>query len=110
MSWVKLDDGFPEHPKVSKVGMEGLALHVVAICYSARNLTDGHIPSGTVRFLAGLPEKRAKVLAQSMVKAGLWDPCGDDFQVHDYLEYNPSRAAVLEKRQKDMKRKGYGNA
>lgn len=113
MSWVKLDDGFPEHPKVQHVGLVGMALQVAALCYSARNLTDGHIPSAMVPKLTGMTPKASKTLAGLMVESGLWDMCagqvgGTEYVIHDYLDYNPSRASVLQKRDADLKRKGYG--
>jgi hypothetical protein len=105
VTWVKLDDQFPEHPKIARVGSMGLALHVQAICYSARNLTDGLIPAGIVPRLTELKTKQALDMAERMVGAGLWERCGDDFRVHDYLVYNPARADVLAKRAKDSARK-----
>jgi hypothetical protein len=111
VSWVKLDDHFPEHPKVAHVGMVGMALQVAALCYSARNLTDGHIPAVMVPKLTGMTPKQSKTLAARMVEAGLWDletgVGGLEYVIHDYLEYNPSRASVLQKRDADLKRKGY---
>ena len=41
MSWAKLDDHFPDHPKVRALGVYGIALQTAAICYCARYLTDG---------------------------------------------------------------------
>ena len=46
MSWVKLGDEFPMHPKVLRVGPTGLALFVSGLCYSSRYLTDGVIELG----------------------------------------------------------------
>jgi hypothetical protein len=44
MTWAKLDDAILDNPKIIRVGPIGFALHVAAITWSARNLTDGFIP------------------------------------------------------------------
>ena len=41
MAWLRIDDGFVEHPKVYDLSDRSFRLHVAAHCYSARNLTDG---------------------------------------------------------------------
>src|SRR4029453_3116326 len=43
MSWVRLDDQYPDHPKVRALGPLGLALQTAAICYCGRYLTDGFL-------------------------------------------------------------------
>jgi hypothetical protein len=43
MTWVRLDDQFPDHPKVVNLSDRAFRLHVWGICYSARFLTDGLI-------------------------------------------------------------------
>ena len=44
----RLDDGFPEHPKVQQVGGDAAWLHVCALAYCNRNLTDGFIAAQVV--------------------------------------------------------------
>lgn len=98
MAWARLDDGFPEHPKVLAVGPFGLAVFVRALCYSARNLTDGFIPdaataSFTVDFARTSRTASAIDWPSRLVAAGLWDRVDGGFIVHDYLSYNPSEDA-----------------
>lgn len=101
MSWVRIDDAMPEHPKVLAAGPLAFALDVAAMCYSARNRTDGRIPRAKVRLLIDLADVRigrAKAdpmaLADALVEAGRWRRDGDDFVIHDYLEYNPARDEI----------------
>ena len=91
MTWAKLDDSFPEHPKVVELSDRAFRIHVTALCYCARNLTDGHVPAPTVRaFTLG---KKAPIT--ELVKAGVWNENGRGaYIIHDYLDYNPSREHV----------------
>lgn len=117
MSWAKFDDKFSSHPKVIEAGPLAVTLHFHAIIYCAEYLTDGVIrPKALNRIVnwaddaddfgdAGPPDNR--VLAKRLVHAGLWDeaPDGHGWTVHDYLDFNPSRADVEAARQKEADRK-----
>jgi hypothetical protein len=95
MSWARLDENFPEHPKVLGLKDDAFRAHVRAICYSARLLTDGVI------LRAALPSIGASVkIANSLVTAGVWEAADGGYVIHDYLTYNPAREEVLANRQK----------
>ncbi len=49
MGWVKLDDKFPEHPKLERIGDRAFRIHIRGLCYSALHLTDGLVPRAVVR-------------------------------------------------------------
>lgn len=103
MTWARLDDGFPEHPKVLSVGPFGLTVFVRALCYSARNLTDGFIPNAaivsfTVDFARTSRAAHAVDWPARLVAAGLWDEATGGYRIHDYLSYNPSKEKVLAER------------
>ena len=101
MSWIRLDDGFAQHPKLIAVGPEGLALQVRAFCYAGRYLTDGLIPFDVIEGITyGLRHPDGSSWSEVMVTAGLWERRKTGFYIHDYLTYNPSRKQVLEGRQK----------
>jgi hypothetical protein len=93
VSWVRVDDGFTEHPKVIGLSDAAFRLHIHGMCYSARQLTDGLIPS---QWLRGTGRKPKAVL--ELVSAGLWDEIEGGYRIHDYLEYQVSRDQVLYKR------------
>ena len=104
MAWVKIDDGAPEHPKLVDLSDAAMALWIRALCYCARRRNDGLVPVGALRILS-----RAKVAAKvaaELVAAKLWDVCDDGYRVHDYQDYQPSKAMldVTDKAASDAKR------
>jgi hypothetical protein len=48
MPWARFDDNFPNHPKVSSLGIFAIGLQAAAICYCARYLTDGFMSYSAV--------------------------------------------------------------
>lgn len=88
MTWVRLDDKFPNHPKVINLSDAAFRLHVSAICYAGEYLTDGHISGRIVRNLSPISNLARAV--EQLVAARLWEPTEDGYQIHDFLEYNPS--------------------
>ena len=109
MPWAKLDDGYLTHPKAMRAGIEGRALHVAAILYSSRELTDGQIETGVLPGLGGLAGvKNAAKTAELLVILGLFERTATGYAVHDYLDYNPSRADVMADREskREAGRKG----
>jgi len=97
VSWIYLDDRFPEHPKV----MMATALHPMApwlfvcgLAYCRRNHSGGLIPALAVSLL--LPKYR-KTMADALVTVNLWERVGGDgaVSVHDYAEWNRSEAEEM---------------
>lgn len=96
MTWVKLDDTFPEHSKVISLSDKAFRLHVTAICFAAKNETDGEIPRAALARLGGSPK-----IAHELHEVGLWETTSrGGWVVHDYLEYNRSRAELEAERQR----------
>lgn len=102
MPWVKLDDRFPSHRKVALLADRAFRLHVSAICWCSENLTDGRIADRELPLVAKV--RGLKATAQQLVDAGLWDRIEGGWEIHDYLDYNPSRAQVLAERKKNAER------
>lgn len=101
MTWFKVDDTAYGHPKVLKAGNPALGLWVRCGAYAAQHLTEGVI-SGVVAQLYGTAPQVRRLIA-----AGLWhehghtcphpkckQPAPGDYYMHDFLIYNPTRAAV----------------
>lgn len=100
MSWVRVDDQFPDHPKLMRMGKDRLpamGLWVVGLCYAARYLTDGFIPDASLPY-------GCKRQATLLVSAGLWGVVDGGYQIHDYREYQLSRVEVMELRAKNAER------
>lgn len=91
MAWVKVDDHFPEHPKVLDVGPLAEALWLRALCYANRYRTDGVIPAGFVR---RMPDLDGSAEAERLVSAGLWDQSETGYIIHDYLEHQQSSGQI----------------
>lgn len=92
MTWVRLDDGMLDNPKVAAhLGPLGIAMQVAGLLWSARNLTDGIVPSRVVNRLldwhgigiddnAGANEELLQafsvngwyVVNTELLKAGFW--------------------------------------
>lgn len=92
MTWVKLDEQFPEHRKVIAAGGDAAWLFICMLAYCNRNETDGVIPGDVV---ARLSDRRhpAKLTAR-LFDVGLLEGHPDGWLVHDYHEYQPSRAKL----------------
>ena len=101
MPYLNLDDGFTEHRKVDALSDGAFRLHTSGLCYCARELTDGHVPEHRVSRL--IPRFKASYLGE-LVDSGMWLPSAGGYAIHDYLEWNKSRAWWEEKREKDAKR------
>jgi hypothetical protein len=94
VSWVRLDDGYPEHPKVADLSDAAFRADVEGTCFSSRSRRDGHIPAGVALRMWG------KGPITELVAAGKWhegrgcgtETCilgtGDGYVVHDFLDYN----------------------
>ena len=102
MPWVKLDDRFPSHRKIALLSDRAFRLHVSAMCWCAENLTDGRISDRELALVTRV--RGVKATAKQLEDAGLWDRTEDGWEIHDYLEYNPSREQVLIERKKNAER------
>jgi len=115
MAWVKLDDHFPDHPKIVSAGPLGAWLYVAGLCYCNRLLTNGFIPISQVDRLS--PHREDQDLRDSPLKLaarlcglGLWGE-GErkgvpGYFVHDFLKYQPSKKQVMTERAKTAIRQG----
>jgi hypothetical protein len=110
--WAKLDDGLLDHPKIlaaaEQLGGNSQAIvvgvYVMGLLWSARHLTDGHLPTSFVRAFAKTSNPLS--IADALVKVGLWEAdSGKGFRIHDYAEYNPKASHIKAKRRKERLRK-----
>ncbi len=95
MTWIKIDDSFPDHPKIIGLSNEAFRTHIHGLCYCGRFLTDGFIPS------AALPKIGSLEAVRELVEAGLWSDEGtaDGFLIYGYLDHQTSKKQVEEKRE-----------
>jgi hypothetical protein len=97
VTWIKLHDGFAEHPKVLALSSPAFRLHVSALCFCGRNLTDGRITAPALRGLLGTSSASRKHVLE-LVTAGLWEADNGEHHVRDFLQWNRSKAEVEARR------------
>lgn len=110
MTWIKVDDQMPDHPKVAGLTDAAFRLHVTGLCYSGRYLTDGAIPSTVVARSGVRNPERA---AAELVSFGVWNATETGFEIDGYLDHQRSRAeaeAIAEKRALAGKKGGKASA
>ena len=130
MPWVKVDDHFDEHPKLARVGPLGWGVWLAGLAYCNRNLTDGFIPWAKARSLCSFDavdddgtlwrlgrtsgmsgdDIESEWVIGLLIEAGLWDEVDngrgrvDGYRIHDYDQYQPSKADVLAEREANARR------
>lgn len=105
MSWYKVDDRVPSHPKFKKIRgaqkrLAAVGLWTFAGAWSAQFETDGEVPSYILEDLGDTEGE----LTGALVEVGLWDATEDGIAFHDWAEYQPTRAAKDEKRAAEAER------
>jgi hypothetical protein len=104
MPWGRIDDSLYDHPKLDLIPLEHrlatLGLLVRCISWCNRFRTDGHVPRERIAKLDGTIE-----LADRLVVAGMFEPNGSGYLIHDFLDYNDSREQIDERRRKEAERK-----
>lgn len=93
MTWVKVDDAFPSHPKVVGLSDAAIATWLRGVCYSSQNLTDGFIPEAALRLVGN------RKAAAALVGAGLWAETVDGWRIHEYEQHQRSREQVQRERE-----------
>jgi len=104
MTWVKLDDGMPQHPKILAAGPVAFALDVAGLCYSNRHQLDGVLPAHTLPVvLPGVADPVA--VADRLVEVGRWEQIEGGYRIHDIHDYQFTAEQV---RELSRKRAGAG--
>ena len=97
MTWVKIDDSFPNHPKIVGLTDKAFRIHISGLCYCGTYLTDGFVP---MTIAARFANEDMQYIVE-LTQAGLWREAPQDngFHIHDYLAHQTSKTQVEEKRQ-----------
>lgn len=114
MPYLNVDDNFPEHTKVDALSDAAFRLHVSAMCYCAKQLTNGHM---TADRPARLVKNFRRATLNELIRTGLWhtrgEGCGtptcpsgtpEEYAIHDFLQWNKSADWWTAKREADAKR------
>jgi hypothetical protein len=111
MAWGKIDDKAHSHPKFARAGAEAIGVWAMCLSYCCDYLTDGYVPRDVAVRFAGSDESTERVAARLVGcggrpgDPGLWEGAEGGWQMHDYLDYNHSRASVLAERESERLRK-----
>lgn len=105
MSWFKVDDSFHGHPKVLSIPrrdrLAAIGLWATAGSWCAQHLTDGRFGRHMIEEFGG-----AEKHATALVRVGLWEENADgSLSFHDWIDWQPTREHVLERRAAEAKRK-----
>jgi hypothetical protein len=99
-----IEPAWLSHPKVRGVHKDARSLWVAAGLHAVATESDGVVAKRMLPYLAALAEvspKRAAELANS----GLWSEYDELFEIHDFLNYNQSKAMRESQRERWRKAK-----
>lgn len=105
MPWLRVDDRMYTNRKVMAASSDGKLLWLWAMDYSADQLTDGILRPHEVQMLGamlGLTDWRG--IADGLIELGLFERQGDNYIIHDYLKYNPTKEQVIADREANATR------
>ena len=113
MSWARLDDSLLDHAKLFNAGEQlgtngralALAMFTVGLMWSNKHLTDGHLPQSVVKSWNHTTDPDALIIAEALVAAGLWEPNGDGYVIHDFRDYNSDARTIKARQKRDRQRK-----
>ncbi len=115
MGWARMDDGYTNSPKILEAGPWSELLDMRAIIYAAGNETDGLITRSALKLIGrDIPKVAERVTV--LVEVGRWTVNeGGGWLIHDFLEYNPSKAQksqirALGRERQSRRRNGVTNA
>lgn len=88
MTWLRLDDSFPDHPKVIGLSDKAFRLHISALCYCTKHLTNGSFSKQIANKLA---IQNAQRTIQILLNLGLWIRTETGYEIHDFLKHQTSK-------------------
>lgn len=94
MTWLKIDDGMPRHPKIMGLSDGAFRALVTLWCYAAEHETDGHIPDAAWKITAK-PRQRTELMDAELVHRN-----GVGYVIHGFTERNPTKAQLTDRRDK----------
>lgn len=104
MTWTKLDDRIRTNRKIMALSFTARWVYVAGLVYCNEQLTDGRIDTFALPSIAaGVPDIDGVVKELTTVIPGfthpLWETIDGGWQIHDFLEFNPSAAQVRAERE-----------
>ena len=90
--WSKIDGTIAHHPKLTAAGPVAAWYYVCGLTFASTYGTDGLIPEADAPHLTPLDDPQAAI--KRLVAVGLWHRCKGGYQIHDFLDYQPSAARM----------------
>ena len=95
MAWVRIHDGATRHQKLSGLSDKAFRMWIEGLSHAQEGLTDGFIVGRSLRSFVVRATAKATT---ELVDAGLWCRQDNGYQIHDYLDWNDSKAEITKKR------------
>jgi len=91
--WIRLDDDYINHPKFVALSHVAFRLWHEGMAYSRKLMTDGIITSGALKTFRYASKSAVKELTAPLYPGAspLWEERDGGFEIHDYLDWNPTR-------------------
>ena len=97
MPWGRIDDAHWRHRKLAALDDEirkpCIGLFWLAVSWCNDNLSDGVVSMTALRQLDGSRDE-----AEELVRVGLWERADKGYRIHDFLDFNKSKAQVEQDR------------
>ena len=107
MAWLRLDDGFAQHPKLTGWTPAQKWALIELFLYCARQKTGGYVPAD----LALLPRAVTSKVLELGEESGILDRHEDgSLEVHDWATYNPSDVTAADRMRRMRERNVERNA
>jgi len=88
MTYAKFEQKHTDDERWIKAGADAFALHVAAVVYCDRLLTDGHISNGmALRVCLAVPPDRAPRAIAALVEHGFWRTTAKGYRVENFHEH-----------------------
>lgn len=103
MTWVRIDDEAPLHPKLLSIPLQALGLWMAGLCHANRHATDGVILKSAMASLHPsdkTPRWLVTKTAKLLVEAGLWAEANDAYVIVNYERY---QSEAMAKRQREKR-------
>lgn len=101
MTYVQIEDCFPDNPHIDRLSDAAFRLHVAGICHCGKHLTDGFVADDRVQRL--VPKFRKAALGE-LLDSGRWVRAVGGYLIHDYLKHQRSKAQVEAEKEAAKKR------
>ncbi|MCV7358507.1 hypothetical protein [Mycolicibacterium fluoranthenivorans] len=104
MPWFNVDDGFANSKPVMRIPRRyrttAIGLWTLTGSWSAKELTDGHIPAEVVEEFGGTPK-----IVDLLVDSGLWERVEDGVQFSNWAKWQKTKQQVVDFRAAEAERK-----